>query len=294
MARPPPTTPAPPARETLRNLTVGAALLASTAMSGFGVASSFWDGLTRGDPAAWIGMATIAGAIAASEAGAVVIATAITKDGWTVLRGGVFGLCTIGNVLAGHFGAEAINTRLVAPARAPYESAMSSSAALLELAKNTRDDLERRHSGEDARLEASIEAERAATPGAVTARGRDAQRQREAQDIRQTAELTAAALEVTQATRDVAEAEAELEKAPNGFTQLQMAGFALLLEMMKGALVWITAPRRRRMNDGSVLSIDPAAYAAMGQDELEDILSRGRTASALAQHALKRLRRTAA
>lgn len=275
----------------LRDFSVGAALLASTAMSGFGVASAFWDGLTRWDPAAFIGLATIGAALAASEVGAVVVAHSIIKDGWTTARSVIFGLCTVGNVLAGHFGAEAINTRLVAPARAPYEIRLQSANASVQATQNGLDAFNTRAAGERAELENALEAERAAAPGAVTARGRDAQRQRDSLRERQQAERERITTELTAAQREQAQATAAMHEAPSGFGIAQMWGFALLLELLKGVLVWATSPRRRRIRaDGNTLPIDPAAYRDMNRTELEEILSRGRTASALAQHALKRLR----
>ena len=298
------TIPNSPAASPLTKLTVGAALLASTALSGFGVGSAFWDGLAAGRAEAWIGLAVIGTALAASEVGAVTLAYALTRDGLardavTWSRGVLFALCTLGNVLAGHYGAEAINTRLVAPQRAPYEAGVSSSAALLELANNTKADAEARHAREAADLERAFEAERQANPTFVTSRGRQQQESRAALASRQAAELRAAQTDIAAASEQLATARANLEEAPKGFGPEQMWGFAILLELLKGAMVALAAPRRRRADAASnVLPIEAEYYAELertGDEEaLVAIESRAGAAKALAQHALRRLRKRAA
>jgi hypothetical protein len=273
----------------------GAALLASTAMSSFGVGSAFWDGLANGQIEAWIGLCIIGGALAASEFGAVALAHAITKDGWTFTRGAFFGLATIGNMLACHYGVEAINTRLVAPQRAPYEAAVQSAVARVDAATDGKASLERRHAEEAARLEASFEAERGANPNYVTSRGRQQTEQRDALARRQRAELALAQAAISTAADAAADADAALEQAPEGFSLMQMLGVAILVELFKGALLMAASPRRRRIRlDGNVLPIDPAAYALMTSDELAAIESRASAAKALAQHARRRLKRNAA
>lgn len=281
-------------RDVLMHTTVYMALGASIVMSGFGVGSAFWAGLVAREPAAFIALGTIGAVLAASEIGAVVVARAMVRDGLTIARGALFALTTAGNVLAAHYGAEAINTRLVAPQRAPYESAVSSAGAMLEAARNGAQAQQSRHAEETAGLERALEAERAANPLYVTARGRQAQDQRDALAARQEAERAVQATEIASATANKADAIAAQEEAPKGFDWVQMWGFALLLELLKGVLVFVASPRRRRIAAaGNVLPIDPVAYAEMDEAELNEILSRGRTASALAQHALRRLRKAA-
>lgn len=290
------TSAAPESRDDwLMNTTVLTALGASVSLSAFGVASAFWDGLAAWEPAAIVATASLGAVLGASEVGAVVLARAMVRDGLTVARAGLFAITTIGNVLAAHYGAEAINTRLVEPQRAPYEASVASTAALLDLATTTKADVETRHAREQATLERTFEAERDANPTYVTSRGRQQQEQRDALSTRQRAELAEAQTAIATATTDHRNAEAALAEAPQGFSKLQLWGFAGLMELLKGVLVWVASPRRRRIDaKGNVLPIDPAAYADMDEGELEDILSRGRTASALAQHALKRKRKGAA
>jgi hypothetical protein len=289
-----------PTANPLVQTSVGAALLGGVALAAFGVGSAFWAGLEAQQIEAFIGLGAIGAVLLASECAAVALAWALTRDGLrndavTWLRGGVFAACTAANVLAGHFGAEALNTRLVAPQRAPYEAAVNSSAALLELAQNTKADTQSRHASELAGLERTFEAERAANPLYVTARGRQQEEQRTGLSQRHAAEMREAQAAISAATDQLATARANLAEAPQGFTPTQMWGFAALLELLKGVLVALAAPRRRRINpEGAALSIDPAAYAAMDEAELAEIESRASAAKALAQHARRRLAKRSA
>lgn len=275
------------------------ALLASTALSGFGVVSAFWEGLADKQPAAWAGLAIVGLAMAASEVGAVTLARSLTRDGMhrdavTILRGSLFALTTAANVMAGHFGAEAINTRLVEPQRAPYEQRLASAHAAVGAAQNSLDAWVSLAADERAALERQLEAERAATPGAVTARARAAQAARDSIAERQRAERVPYEQTLAAAQQEEAQAQAAIAQAPQGFEQVQIWALAFLLECLKGVLVWVTAPRRRRADPaGNILPIEPAAYRDMDELELADILSRGRTASALAQHELRRRTRAA-
>lgn len=277
-----------------------AAVVLSAALAGFGIASAFWPRLAAGDPVAITAAAVIIGVVAVSECAAALLlvhAANRASEGahlWAWAARLAFVACTAANVLAGHFGAEAINTRLVAPQRAPFESATSSAEALLTLANNTKGDVEARHAREVADLERTFEAERAANPLYVTARGRQQQEQRDALATRQAAELREAQGEISRATEELSRAQARLSEAPKGFDQFQMWGFALLLELLKGLLVRVATPVARRLQaSGAVVPIDPAAYADMSEAELQTILSHGRTVSALAQHALRRRQKAA-
>lgn len=265
----PPRAAKPDEADRLRGLAIGSALLASTAISGFGVASAFWDGLAAGEPAAFIGLGAIGLAIGASEVAAVVIAMSITRDGLTWSRGALFALCTASNILAGHYGAEAINTRLVAPQRAPYELRLQTAEATTSAAQNGLDAFNTRAAGERAELERALEAERNANTGAVTARGRDAQRQRDALARRQREERTAYANDLTAAQREQAAAQAAMHEAPEGFSGAQKLGFAILLELLKGVMVWVTRRRQPKATGTQVVQISPADIRAMDDVALE-------------------------
>jgi hypothetical protein len=272
------------------------ALLASTAMSGFGICSAFWDGMAAHNPAAFAGFGIIAAAFAACEIGAVSVAFAITKDGATLARGALFAFCTIANVLAGHFGADAINTRLVAPQRAPYEAALDGAKALVEAATNSQAEFTSRAASERAELETAINAERSAAAGAVTARGIQAQEQRNALQTRQDAQREAIKADLDAATHAKAEAEANLEKAPKGFDLIQQWALAALLESLKGVLIWVAAPRRRKLAAGTVAQIAPADARALSDADLEaawESLGEARTTSAVIWHERRRRNRAA-
>lgn len=274
---------------------VGAALLSSTAMSAFGIGSSFWEGLITGNPAHWTGLVIIGGCVAASELGAVALAMAATRDGLTWSRGILFAFCTTANVIAGHYGAEAINTRLVAPQRAPYEQALASATAESAAARNGLEAFESRAADERAALERSIEAERATATGAVSARGRQARADREALATRQSAERqplqeTLASAEQRQATA----ARALETEAPKGMSAYQMWAISALLECLKGLLVWAATPRRRKLAGDNVLSIDTSAFDDCTTEELAEIEARAASVKASAQWARKRKERKTA
>jgi len=278
------------------------AVILSAALAGFGIASAFWPRLVAADPVAITAAAVIIGVVAVSECAAALLlvhAANRAAEGahvWAWAARLAFIACTVANVMAGHYGAEAINTRLVSPQRAPFEAGVSSAEALLTLANNTKADIEARHAREIAGLEREFEAERQANPTFVTSRGRQQEEQRAAMRTRQAAELREAQGEISRATQQVSQARGALEAAPQGFGQLQMWGFAALLELLKGLLVRVATPVARRITNASgvaVLPVDRAAYDEMGDDELAEIESRASVAKALAQQARRRRLRAA-
>jgi hypothetical protein len=271
------------------------AVILSAALAGFGIASAFWPRLVAADPVAIIAAAVIIGVVAVSECAAALLlvhAANRANEGahlWAWAARLAFVACTAANVLAGHYGAEAINTRLVAPQRAPFEAGLSSAEAMLDGARNSVAAFESRAATERADLERQLESERQAAAGFVTARARAAELAREGLTRRHAAERDALAADVRAAEATVAEKRADFEAAPKGFDQFQMWGFALLLELLKGLLVRVATPVRRRIAaSGAVLPIDPAAYEAMTDEELTAMESRASAAKALAQHARRR------
>lgn len=277
------------------------AVLLSAALAAFGVASAFWPRLIAGDPVAITAALVIAGVILVSETAAALLlvhAANRANEGahaWAWAARLAFVACTAANVLAGHYGSEAINQRLVSPQRAPFEAGVSSADALLTAARNALDAFEGRAAGERADLERQLEAERIAAAGYVTARARASELAREGLGRRHTAEREALAADVRAAETALADATARLDAAPKGFDQSQMWGFAALLELLKGLLVRVATPARRRafIANSAALPIDPAAYEAMTLDELAAVESRASAAKALAQHARRRRLRAA-
>lgn len=272
------------------------AVVLSVALAAFGVASAFWPRLLAGDPIAWVAAAIIIGVVAVSEAAAALLlihAANRAAEGahlWAWAARLAFVGCTAANVLAGHYGAETINTRLVAPQRAPFEASVSSAEALVASARNTMAAFETRAASERADLERQLESERTAATGFVTARARAAELAREGLNRRHAAERDGIAAELRAAEAGLAEAQARMSEAPKGFDQFQMWGFALLLELLKGLLVRVATPvnQRRRKPESAVIPIDPAAYDDMDEEALQAVISHGRSVSALAQHALRR------
>ncbi len=108
------------------------AVALSAALAGFGVASAFWPRLVAGDPVAWIAGGVIVGVVTVSEiAASLLLVHAANRASerehvWAWAARLAFVACTAANSLMGHYGAEAINTRLVEPQRAPYEARVSS------------------------------------------------------------------------------------------------------------------------------------------------------------------------
>ena len=286
----------------LTSSAAASAVLLSAALAGFGIASAFWPRLVAGDPVAIIAAAIIIGVVTVSECAAALLlvhAANRASEGahlWAWLARFAFVACTAANVLTGHYGAEAINTRLVSPQRAPFESSLSSSQSLLTLANNTKADVEARHAREIAGLEREFEAERQANPLYVTARGRQQEEQRAAMRTRQAAELREAQGEISRATEEVSKAQADLDTAPRGFDASQMWGFALLLELLKGLLVRVATPSRRRVAASGAVAVlpqDRSAFDEMTDDEIAEIETRASVTKALAQQARKRRQKAA-
>lgn len=205
-----------------------------------------------------------------------------------------FAALTTWNVFAGHMGASAINIASVAK-RAPIERAL----ALAESKATTAQRLLADYDAETARrAEARQETIMGADDRYVSARSSAQDAAERAADTREAnrAPLVAA---IAAAQTQVAEAELELRNAPNGRPDHELWAFALILELIKGALVWFAAPVRRRLQiSGNVLPIDAGFYAELekagDETSLTEIESRAGAAKALAQHALKRLRKRAA
>ncbi len=201
-----------------------------------------------------------------------------------------FAALTAWNVTAGHMGMEAINRDSVAAQRAPLERAFIDARAASDAADKLLADYD---AETQRRAAARLQVIMGADGRYVTQRGRETERAERAADER---EAGRAPLVEGAADKDAAEARArlELENAPAGRPQHELWGLAIILELLKGALLWFAAPvSGRRGNGAEIIPIEPAAYAAMDEAELQRILSHGRTISALAQHALKRRTRAA-
>lgn len=268
----------------------------SAALAGVGVADIFgWSTWLTAAGSAIIVAGTMLTETAASRlpVAAQAHATAGSIAGWAKCLATIAGFAalTTWNVYAGHMGAETINRASVAEKRAPLELASAEAAAGLSAAERALADYD-------------AETQRRAAARQQTIMGADG-RYVTARSVAQAA--AEAALDEREAARgefvetiasngaEAARAEIELRNAPAGLPGYQLWAFALILELIKGALVWFAAPVRRRLTlAGNVLPIEPAAYAEMSEAELTEIESRASAAKALAQHARRRLKKRAA
>lgn len=208
---------------------------------------------------------------------------------------GGFAVLTTWNVFAGHMGADAINRASVADKRAPIERALTLAEAELATAERLLADYDRET---ERRAEARQQTIMGADGRYVTARSRAQDQADEAADHREAGRAPLVG-EITEAEANVAAARLDLRNAPNGRPDHELWAFALILELIKGALVWFAAPVRRRVQiAGNVLPIDAGFYAELekagDEGSLVEIESRAGAAKALAQHALRRLRKRAA
>lgn len=151
-----------------------------------------------------------------------------------------FGALTAWNVIAGHFGMVAIESASLRDQRAPLEREAAAADSAREVA-------------EEALLAFDAEAQREAETmgmalrgafqsGYVTAAGRSARASAEARSERR-GELAQAVAETR--ARDRA-AERALAAAPGRRPDHELWGFALVLELLKGALVWFSTAGERR------------------------------------------------
>ena len=199
---------------------------------------------------------------------------------------GGFGLLTAWNVTAGHMGMQAINLAGVADKRAPLERTLAREDAAL---RQTLARLE----AFDAETARRAQARQATIMGAdgryITARSRAMDEADRAADEREAARAPLlAAIGAAEAAK--ADAEVALRSAPAGRPDHELWAFALILELCKGALAWFATPVRRHIRrEGFGVTTDKAAYGDMTIEELEAVLSLGRTSSALAQQVLRRL-----
>lgn len=279
----------------LTSTAVSAAVALSATIAAVGVVVTFGDRAAAGDP--W-SIGALAGGVALlvlTEVGAVLSLLAAQRragEGHRAVAAvalALFVVLTGANLAAGHFGAKALNDRLVAAQRAPFETEAAAAAATLAQAGEAKASFEPRAGDELARLEASLAAEREAASLAVTARARAAQAARDALAARQAAERQALAAAVTDATARQAQAASALAGAPAGFGEAQLWGFAVVLELLKGLLAWVAVPRRRRQDpSGATIVIAPGDASLLTEAELLAEQRRARAWATTIQHELRR------
>jgi hypothetical protein len=180
-----------------------------------------------------------------------------------------FGALTAWNVIAGHFGMVAIESASLRDQRAPLEREAAAADSAREVAEENLLAFDAESAREAETMGLALRG--AFQSGYVTAAGRSARASAEARAERR-GDL-AQAVAVTRA-RDRA-AERALAAAPGRRPDHELWGFALVLELLKGALVWFsTAGERRapRPNQGPITTLsgsDPRNMSAAERRELK-------------------------
>jgi hypothetical protein len=196
-----------------------------------------------------------------------------------------FVLLTAWNVTAGHMGMVAIDRAGVADIRAPIEQAANEADAALRGATASLEAFDAETAQREALLADGLRG--AFQAGYVTAASRSLQADDGRAERRQALVMTKAQAEATQAT-----AAADLARAPTGRSDWELWAFALLLELIKGALVWFAQSSERKTNarrQAEVISLAPTKTPGeMTDAELADMASRGASLVATVRHERER------
>lgn len=168
------------------------------------------------------------------------------------------------NVAAGHLGMVAIDSAGVANAREPLALA----AAEADAARTTAEEAlaafdaetERQQDGMAAALRGAFES------GYVSAGARSVRTM--ADPGRETRRGALAATVATARTAD-AVAEAKLAAAPTGRADLELWAFALILEILKGALAWFSTGIARNIPMGTQIDAHPASLSPLERRALK-------------------------
>lgn len=182
-----------------------------------------------------------------------------------------FGALTCWNLLASHFGMQAIEAASLQDRRAPLERAAAESDAAREVAEEalTEFDAETRRQSE----QMGVALRGAFESGYVTAAARNA---RESSDARAERRVSLAQA-VTDARGADRAAERALAAAPEPRPDRDLWGFAIILELIKGALVWFATASERRARPAIISGpsseakkiIDPRSMSPAERRELK-------------------------
>lgn len=151
-----------------------------------------------------------------------------------------FGVLTAWNVIAGHFGMAAIDGAGVADKRAPIERAAAIADADRETAEEALAAFDAAATAQRDALAAGLRG--AFESGYVTAASRSLRSDDGADAARE--ERAALARDVARTRAADRAAEAELARAPTGRRDIELWAFAIVLELLKGALVWFATASR--------------------------------------------------
>lgn len=250
------------------DLAICGAVVASIALALFGVWAVLEAPLMRLQPlaiAAFGILATLVGVCEIAASQVLVFAARRQREGaWLrcVFGVGVFAAATAMNLLAGHYGAQAMNRALIAPQRAPLEARIATAHAVIAEAGPALAALDERAAREKAEMQARHDAEAARNPRFVTANATQARTDREALSARHDAERTSIEARKRAAEAEQKAAKADLQAAPKLLSEPQLWGMAAIFELLKGVLALVAAPAGRKRKKQSTRPSEAAIQAA--------------------------------
>ena len=229
-------------------------------------------------PLAKIGSAILIGGTVLTEIAAARLPVHAQKrfaeGGWFKGSIALFGFAglTAWNVICGHMGMVAIDHAALQDRRAPLERAAAESDAAREVAEETLDEFDAETRRQSEQMGVALRG--AFESGYVTAAARNA---RESSNDRAERRVSLSQV-VTDARGADRAAERALAAAPSPRPDRDLWGFAIILELIKGALVWFATASERRVSyarNTSVLQCntklpaDPRSMSAAERRELK-------------------------
>lgn len=213
---------------------------------------------------------------------------------WRENRRAVGGLVVLGfllltawNVTAGHMGMVAINEAGVADKRGPLVEAHARAVAARETAEEALEAFDTGTERQDAVLGDALRgafAQGIVTRSTQALSGASGAREEQRRPLAEQVSTTRAAER---------QAEARLEAAPRGRPDHELWAFALVLELLKGALVWFCTPRSRKVDpvsaDGAI-TVAPGGYDDMAIEDLDRIEKQARSIATSCQQAKRRIK----
>lgn len=194
------------------------------------------------------------------------------------------------NVTAGHMGMVAINDAGVADKRGPVERSLLSATAARETAEEALAAFDGRADRQAAAISDGLRGAMEAgyvtrSVQAIAGAGAGAEAGR-----------APLALRVAETRATERRARAALQAAPNGRPDHELWTFALILELLKGALVWFATGRERqdrRERSAEIIALAPKNVGDMTVGELEEMKRRGGSLTMTATWELRRRLRAA-
>lgn len=281
------------ARPWLMETVAGVAVLVSTGFAAVGV-GQFWGWATPWTAAGTAGLiaVTLLTEIAASRMLLHAEKHFAGKTWDRMAKGALalvvgFGGLTCWNVIGTHAGLSEIDHRAVAGQRAPLERTLADAEAAVTAAHSTLDSFDRAADAQDRRWDTAL---RGFNSNYVTATTRSlgaADQETQARIERRAALANAEATAI--GARDAAQR--ALDDGPRNRDDRDLWLAVAVLELLKGALVWLaTAGERRRPVSGNH---DNRPAHLLSERDLEDMMKRGGSMISTARWELKRRLRAA-